>query len=491
VHIELYEPTIPIPADPQAELSLGYSTVESDSTSSIGRASYLWPGDAVGEGYKTIIENLGFPPQVSGPLAGDGYPIQVNADSSGRPSDKDEPFPGMVMRAQASANRTSAQTGYSTNCQVDDGQQQGDKPDPGGEPPGLPQIPGAPTVPSPSTKTSSTSTQQHRDATAAKAKSSCKIPAELAALVDFGGYISTSGFANTGSVVSATSRAALTDVALLGGVITISDVHAGSLAVSNGQQGTPRGRAGYGTLAIAGQEFALGPDGVEAAGHAQKIPGLPDQPAKALTSLGVTIAAPKPKTSQRGDQATTDVAALVVTIDSAKLRHKLDAIPFDDIVNAIPDQAGDLKKVLGAAVHLAPKFVITLGEAQTGVDTVEGIEIPTLPTTAGGTQSGGATSTGGGGTGTAGVPAGASAPAAAPGSGAVPASSGAAVQTKPTAAGLPPLYSLPGALLIGGIALASVAGSYLRRIGVLALGGAGSCSHGLDRGLPDLRKVRP
>jgi hypothetical protein len=65
------------------------------------------------------------------------------------------------------------------------------------------------------------------------------------------------------------------------------------------------------------------------------------------------------------------------------------------------------------------------------------------------------------------------------------------LQAEPTAAGLPPLYSLPGVLLLGGIALASVAGSYLRRIGVLALGGAGSCSHGLDRGLPDLRKVRP
>ena len=55
--------------------------------------------------------------------------------------------------------------------------------------------------------------------------------------------------------------------------------------------------------------------------------------------------------------------------------------------------------------------------------------------------------------------------------------------------GLPPLYSLPGALLVGGIALAALGGTWLRRIGVIALGGAGSCPHGLDSGLPDLRKA--
>jgi hypothetical protein len=490
VHVEFYEPTIPIPASPQAELSFGYSTVEADSSTSLGRASYLWPGDAVGEGYKTIIENLGFPPEVSGPLAGDGYPVQVNAGSSGKPSDQDEPFPGMVMRARASNDRTMAQTGYSTNCQVEDDRQKGDPGDPGV--PGVPGVPGLPTLPSPPSGTSSTSGQQHRAAAKAKADSSCRIPAQLAALVDFGGYISTSDFANTGSVVTATSRAALTDVALLGGLITVSDVHSGSVAISDGQQGTPRGRSGYGTLAIAGQEFTVGPDGVEAAGKAQKIPGLPDQPDEALRSLGVTITVPQPKARQHGAQAITDVAALVVTIDSAKLRHKLDAIPFEDLINQIPDQAGELKKVLGAAVYLAPKFVITLGEAHTGVDTVQGIPIPTLPVTGGGTQPGGSSSgsSSGGGAATAGVPTGASAPAAAAGSGAPPATAGN-LQAEPVAAGLPPLYSLPGALLLGGIALALGAGSYLRRIGLLALGGAGSCSHGLERGLPDLRKVRP
>jgi hypothetical protein len=490
VHVELYEPTIPIPASPQAELSFGYSMVEADSSTSLGRASYLWPGDAVGEGYKTIIESLGFPPQISGPLAGDGYPFQVNAGSTGQSSSKDEPFPGMVMRARSSDDRTTAQTGYSTNCQVEDGHRQKDSGD-GDDSPALPSLPGVPPPPGPSPDASSTSGQRDDGATRARAESSCRIPAQLAALVDFGGYISTSDFADTGSVVTATSRTALTDVELLGGVITVSDVHAGAVALSNGEKGTPRGRSGYGTLAIAGQEFTVGPDGVDAAGHAQKLPGLPDQPAEALKSLGVTITAPQPKARQHGDQATTDVAALVVTIDSAKLRHRLDAIPFDDLVDQVPDEAGELKKVLGAAVYLAPKFVITLGAAESGVDTVQGISIPTLPTTGAGTATGGSPGTGGGTTASvSGSPPASSAPATSPGSGTAPAADGN-LQAEPTAAGLPPLYSLPGVLLLGGIALASVAGSYLRRIGVLALGGAGSCSHGLDRGLPDLRKVRP
>ena len=59
VHIEIYEPTIPLPATPQAELENGYTEVLADSSSSQGRSSYLWPGDPVGEGFKTIADQLG------------------------------------------------------------------------------------------------------------------------------------------------------------------------------------------------------------------------------------------------------------------------------------------------------------------------------------------------------------------------------------------------------------------------------------------------
>ena len=167
-----------------------------------------------------------------------------------------------------------------------------------------------------------------------------------------------------------------------------------------------------------------------------------------------------------------------MTIDSAKLRHKLDAIPFDDLVDQIPDQAGELKKLLGAAVYLAPKFVITLGDAHTGVDTVQGIAIPDHPDTDPVARRR--------------VAPPAAAPAAPPPA-CRPAPSAPAARTRKWCAarrrrrrppGAEPAGGRPAAallharriLLLGGIALAPAAGTYLRRIGVLALGGAGSCA---------------
>src|SRR3712207_6089646 len=54
VKLEIFEPTIPIPSYPQAEVELGYTRIIADTSSSRGRASFLWPGDAVGEGSKTV-----------------------------------------------------------------------------------------------------------------------------------------------------------------------------------------------------------------------------------------------------------------------------------------------------------------------------------------------------------------------------------------------------------------------------------------------------
>ena len=487
VHLEIYEPTVPIPASPQAELSFGYSHVEADTSTSLARASYLWPGDAVGEGFKTIVENLGLPPEVAGPLAGNGYPVQVAASTTGDQQQSDEPFPGMVMRGSASPARTTAQTGYSTDCRVDDsGGSDAGGGTPGAPPPGLPPLPG---VPAPSGAV--TPHQQARGVSAGEQKdggaggASCQIPDQLRALVDFGGYVSTSETTNDGSAVTAASRSAASDIDLLGGVITISGVHARSSSRSDGTTGSPTGVAGYGTLAIAGQEFIVGPHGVRAAGQQQPIPGLPDDPKKALAQLGVSIVAPKPAQARHGDQAGSDVAALVVTIDTHQLRSELDGVPFDEIVGAVPDQAGQLKSLLGAAVHLSPKFVITLGEAHASVDTAQAITFPTAPSTGGDAGAGADAGARTGGT-SAGAP---PASAGAPPGGSAPASAvGTLDDAAPAAAGLPPLYSLPGVLLLGGVGLAAVAGTWLRRIGVLALGIAGSCTHGLDSGLPDLRK---
>ena len=215
VRVEIYEPTIPIPSTPQAEVEFGYTRVEADTGSSRGRASYLWPGDAVGEGFKTIVENLGLPPELSGPIAAQGYPFQVNSTSpTGEESQADEPFPGMVMRTVASPEETVAATGYSTDCQAEEPESDGGG---GGDAPAPPTLPLLESLSLPGlggadgSSEDQQDTEGTRDAKGKNGKSakqaeepekSCKIPAELAALVDFGGYVSTSSSTNDGSTVA-------------------------------------------------------------------------------------------------------------------------------------------------------------------------------------------------------------------------------------------------------------------------------------------------
>ena len=539
VRIEIYEPTIPIPAQPQAELNLGYSVVKADSSTSRGRASFMWPGDAVGEGFKTIVENLGFPPEISGPLAERGYPVQVNSNHPAGPErEADEPFPGVVNRTRATESKTFAEVGYSTDCRLgepggsgeDDGGDGGEGPGVPGLP-GLPEIPGLPGIPGLGSLTDGLAgqgsllggpdgsradadagapTARERRTARAQARAEeraedeeveCQIPAELAALVDLGGYAAESVVTNDPTEVRAVSRSAVGDVSLLGGVVTLSGITARAVAGSDGAKGTTGGSADYGVLTIAGQKFRYGADGFEAAGQAAPVPGLPDEAGAALEALGLQLLLPQPSYEKEGDKATSTVQGIQVVIDSSVLRRQLDALPLNvlaDLIGQIPEEAGQLKSVLGASLNLAPKFVITLGNATSVVDTSQPVDIPTgevpdnnttgeggdptSPTGGGGTSGAG---TGGGTAGTPGTPGTAGDPAV-PGGG--DSADGDLVDAAP-AAGLPPLFSIPGALLLGAIAAATVAGSYLRRLGVMALGGGGACPHGLDSGLPDLRKA--
>ena len=306
---------------------------------------------------------------------------------------------------------------------------------------------------------------------------------------------------NDPTEVRAVSRSAVGDVSLLGGVVTLSGITARAVAGSDGAKGTTGGSADYGVLTIAGQKFRFGADGFEAAGQAAPVPGLPDEAGAALEALGLQLLLPQPSYEKEGDKATSTVQGIQVVIDSSVLRRQLDALPLNvlaDLIGQIPEEAGQLKSVLGASLNLAPKFVITLGNATSVVDTSQPVDIPigevpdnnttggggdpTSPTGGGGTSGAG---TGGGTAGTPGTPGTAGDPAV-PGGG--DSADGDLVDAAP-AAGLPPLFSIPGALNIGAIAAATVAGSYLRRLGVMALGGGGACPHGLDSGLPDLRNA--
>lgn len=487
VKLEIYEPTIPIPASPQLEVEFGYTAVSSDSGISQGRASWLWPGDSVGEGFKTFITALGLPEQ----LGEKGYPVQVNSSQpSGAAQQSDEPFPGTVMRTGSTPDRTYAEVGFSPDGDVSEppsGDGGGSGGGGGGGVPGLPGLPGVPTVagaPAPGAPAPASADDPGGSGAPG-------VPPEVAALVDFSGYTSSTISDPAADLVRTTSRSAVSEVSLLGGVITIAGVHTQTVTTSDGKTGKAVGTSKIGTLAIAGNEFTVGPDGVEAAGHQAPIPGLPDDPAKALKQLGITLSVPKPELTRKGDEATSLVQGLQVTIDTKVLRDQLDSIPFDDIVAQVPDEAGQLKSLLGAAVHLAPKFVITLGNAATATDTVQGIPTPTTPPTPidDGSGGGGGQTTGGGTSGGAAPPSATAPGAPATGSPGSPSADGDLTDAAPMGSGLPPLFSIPGALLFGGLALAAAGGSYFRKLGMLALGGIGSCPHGLDSGLPDLRKA--
>lgn len=499
VRIEVYEPTIPIPAEPQLEVELAYTKVEADSGSSLGRASWLWPGDPVGEGMKTFVEQLGLPPQ----LGENGYPVQVNSGQpSGQAQQADEPFPGMVMRTSASAEQTVAQTGFSPDGEVQDGTGGTSGKGDGGEgAPGVPELPGLPGLPE--VPGADDLLSSFGDAITGGLATAAEdpeepapgglpgLPPELAALVDVEGYTSSSQSTVVDGKVVTVARSALGDVSLLGGLVTLDGVVATSTSTSNGARATANGRSVLGGLSVAGQELSFGPDGVTAAGQGGEVPPLPEQLSEALAQLGITILLPKPDRTVKGDKAVHEVAGLRLDIDVKVLKKHLAALPLNDLVDALPGDPPELKSTLQTLTGLAPRVVVTLGAASTQVDTVKGLEIPTeVPDN---NQEGGedAGAEGGGAADGGSAPAGGAPSAAAPGAagGSAPEAAGDLPPAELTGSGLPPLYSIPGALLVGGVALGALAGTWLRKIGVIALGGAGSCSHGLDSGLPDLRKA--
>lgn len=183
---------------------------------------------------------------------------------------------------------------------------------------------------------------------------------------------------------------------------------------------------------------------------------------------------PQPTEEKDGDKGTTAVGGLQIVIDSTVLRTQLvnGGLPIEAISEAInglpfPEEAGQLKSLLGAALNLSPKFVITLGNATSVVDTSPEITIDPVDPGDTDTGGGGGTSTGGGATGGGVAAPGGDAPldAGAPAdSGSEPAiGDDALTDAAPAGAGLPELFSIPGALFFGGIIGAAVLGSYLRR----------------------------
>ncbi len=94
--------------------------------------------------------------------------------------------------------------------------------------------------------------------------------------------------------------------------------------------------------------------------------------------LGITISFPKPVYEKDGDSASATVTGMVVEIDMGPLKQILNQLPLADLIDMLPEQAGQLKDGLGLVMGLSSRVVVSLANAAATVDTVAPIEPPTV-----------------------------------------------------------------------------------------------------------------
>ena len=485
LRVEIWEKSIPLPTEPQAELDVSYTRATGTSgPQGSGRASYLWPGAAVGDGFKTIADQLQLPPEVGKA----GYPFQVNSGyPGGDAKKKDEPFPGMVMRASSDAKESFAKAGFSSTGDVKDDDQEA-KPSGGGGAPGLPDLP----VPGASTASKSAKTTKTTAKAAADDPPNDGGLGALSQLVTVGGASSVSRTSYATSTISSTGHAVLTDLDVLGGVITADQLQLTGRTASSLDDSTSKRSVQISGLEVGGTPVRLTEKGIEVAGQGGALPGL-DDPNAALAQIGIKVSLPTVTTSKTDDAQ--EVRGVQVEIDLAKLRNQVDTSPLDgplgQIVSQLPDQLGPLKGFLGLPTQARPRIVLVLGDVVTDAAVSAPVSLD-LPASAGaGGGKGGQPPLAGGSSGSGTVGGGSAPVATSPLAGGetqevVPTTTDA---VKPVAAGLPPLGTVPGMLLMLGIAIAGAVGFWLQKVGGVVLGAGSACTHGLESGVPDLRKA--
>jgi hypothetical protein len=459
VHAEVFDPTIPLPASPQGDMSLGYtkSNVESGPTTR-ALASYLWPGFVLGDGFE----------QVTG-KPGSKYPVQVN---SRFPATTDAPAKNAVQLTDGNGMATSSD-GFSTRSSVTLLGLAG--PDTnllGGTGTGLGQLAGKSTSP-----------------TAPKVPVPVALPvsAGLASVVTAQHVTSTSTVNLADKTVTSTAHAAASNIGLLGGLISIDGVNVTSKVVSNAAKATVTGGATIGGLTIAGTKIALDDKGVNVAGSGAALPDVSATVTKLLKSFGIELSTLPVKKTVSGAQGELEAKVLVITVDTGPLKTALNG-PLAAVLALLGPHAAEQ---LAPLITLGPRIVVTIGAVDASATAMPAYDAGST-STGGGTSSAGGTSKGGGastGGGTSGSSAGTSGDTSTGNPAGVTAGSTPPVNSQPVALNLPALGAVPRLLLLGALVFASMLGWALRRAGGLLFGSDRSCEFGLRSGVPDLRRA--
>ena len=338
VAIQIIEPTIPIPAEPQLELNFAFSRAKLASGPT-GRAvsSLLWPGDGVGYGLPTLLKN----PDAA-------YPVKAEAAHPSGPKDgKQELAPGSGMASHADDKSVDA-SAYLARPTF----------------PAVPAIPGVPIPPM---------------------------------LVAFESFTSQSTTAASADKASARSYATAGSVSLLGGLIKIDGLRVDTEASSDGVKGATTGTVVWKSLTAAGQTLAVNQDGVASPAGVTALPKLPPDVAKRLADFGLSIAVPAVTKAAEGTGAKVTGQGLTITLDTAVMRSKLElGRLLDPFLGLLP---ADLRTQLTPWLNLAPKFVFILGTATSSATATPAFQGGAPPPPAAGQGSGGSGSGSGSGPG--------------------------------------------------------------------------------------------
>jgi hypothetical protein len=448
IRLQIYEPVIPIPSTPQIDAGIGY-TKSSTDTGPVSRAtaSYLWPGDVIGDGFNQLVGS----PNAK-------YTVQVN---SRNPPTSDAPAKNTMQLTDGNGMTTSS-SDTTTTADVT----------------GL-GITGTNVLSNPLSGLQNLIPGTHK----APKPLSLPLPVsdKLAGIVNIGNLKSDSDVVLGKNSVTATAHATMSSIKLLGGLLSISAFDLTSKTVSDGKKATVTGAFTIGSLSVLGQTIALDDKGIELAGQKVALPVLPDL----LSTLGITIKYLQSTKSVVGATGSLSATGMEITVDTAPLKNLLHLSKLTAPLEALLEKIPKLGSQLGALTQIGPKIVLDIGYVTSSATAspafASGGVVPPV--------SGGLPGTGSGG-GTIGTPIG---PGVAIGTQTPPpVSNPGTVNPPPTtqavALHLPALGTMPRVLILGALVLAALMAWLLRAAAGALFGTGANCNFGLATGVPDLRK---